>query len=108
MTVHALAHAVFAVGREQARDVILLDEIVEVVVGLENDAAAAAAVAAAGAALGHERFAVKGDGALAAVTDLSTIWRPSAGCSSRNSASLALTVVSTSVRTSVLPSLVLV
>ncbi len=66
-SVHALAHAVMTVFREQPWDVILLEEVVQVVVGLQNHAAAAAAVAAARSALGHERFAVKGDGSLAAV-----------------------------------------
>ena len=46
--------------------------------------------------------------ARAALIVFSTIWRPSEGFSSRNSASFALTVVSTRVRTSVLPSLLLV
>jgi len=41
VTVHALAQAVPAVLGNEARLVILLDEIVEVVVGLEDDAAAA-------------------------------------------------------------------
>ena len=47
--------------------VILSDEIVEIVVRLENHVAAATAVAAARTALGHVRFAMKRDRALAAV-----------------------------------------
>jgi hypothetical protein len=43
------------------------DEIIEVVVGLKNDAAAAPAVAAAGAALGPVGFAQEGDATFSAV-----------------------------------------
>ncbi len=46
--------------------------------------------------------------ARAALIAFSTIWRPSLGFSSRNSASFSLTVTATSVAISVLPSLVLV
>ena len=67
MAIHALAQAALAVRGEETRHVILLDEVVQVVVGLQNDAAAATAVAAAGAALGHERFAMERDAAFAAV-----------------------------------------
>ena len=65
-----LAKAEDAVLRDQPRDVILLDQIVQVVVGLQNHAAAAAAVAAARPALGHERLAMKRHGTFAAVTGL--------------------------------------
>jgi hypothetical protein len=51
----------------EARLIILRDEIVQVVVGLKDDAAAAPAVAAARPALGHEGFAMKRDAAFAAV-----------------------------------------
>ena len=47
--------------------IILGDEVVEVVVGLQNHAAAAAAVAAAGAALGDVGFAMERHAAFAAV-----------------------------------------
>src|SRR5690242_18490465 len=67
MTVHALAHDGFAILCDQARLVVLGDKIVQVVIGLQNDAAAASAVAAAGAALGDVSFAMKCDAALAAV-----------------------------------------
>src|SRR5450631_1501279 len=70
MTIHALAHAAFTGRRDEARDVILPDEIVQVVVGLEDDAAAASAVAAARAALGDVSLAMERDTALAAVPRL--------------------------------------
>ena len=70
MTVHAFAHAAFATERDEARDIILLDEIVQVVVGLKNHAAAATAVAAARPALGDVSLAMKRDRALAAVAGL--------------------------------------
>src|SRR5882724_7462546 len=70
MTVHALAHAAVTGFGDEARDVILLDEIVEVVVGLEDDAAAASAVATAGAALGDVSLAMERDTAFAAVAGL--------------------------------------
>jgi hypothetical protein len=68
MAVHAFAHAVVAVLGEKTGLVELIDEIVEVVAGLENDVAAAPAIAAAGAALGPIRFALKGDCTFAAVS----------------------------------------
>ena len=57
----------FAVLGDEARLIILRDEIVQVVVGLQNDAAAAPAVAAAGAALGDIGLAMERDTAFAAV-----------------------------------------
>ena len=57
MTVHSFAHAGFTGLGNQARREKLRDEVVEVVVGLENDVAAASAVAAAGAAFWPKRFA---------------------------------------------------
>src|SRR5262249_17383064 len=47
--------------------IILRDEIVEIVVGLENDVASAPAVAAAGAALGSVLLALERDAAFSAV-----------------------------------------
>jgi hypothetical protein len=67
VAVHALAHAGFAFRRDEARLIILRDEIVQVVVGLQNHAAAAPAVAAAGAALGDVGLAMERDAAFAAV-----------------------------------------
>ena len=67
VTIHAFAHAAFADFGDQARHVVLLDEIVQVVVSLEDNAAAAATVAAAGAALGDIRFAMERNTAFAAV-----------------------------------------
>ena len=70
MAVHALAHAAFADRRDEARDIILPDEIVQVVVGLQDDAAAASAIAAARAALGDVSLAMERDTAFAAVPRL--------------------------------------
>ena len=53
--------------RDEARDVILADEIVQVVVGLQNHAAAPSAVAAARPALGDVSLAMERDAAFAAV-----------------------------------------
>jgi len=70
VTVHALAQAMPAARCNEARHIILLDEIVQVVVGLEDDAAAAPPVAAARAALGDVSFTMERDGTLAAVPRL--------------------------------------
>jgi hypothetical protein len=53
---------------DEARDVKLVDQVVEIVVRLQNHAAAAPAIAAAGAALGNVGFAMERDRAFAAVT----------------------------------------
>ena len=74
MAVHALAQTVLAVPGDEAWLIILRDEIVQVVVGLENDAAAAPAVAAARPALGHERLAMERDAAFAAVPRMRVIF----------------------------------
>jgi hypothetical protein len=47
---------------------VLGDKVIEVVIGLEDDVAAAAAVAAAGTAFGAIRFAEEGDTAFSAVS----------------------------------------
>src|SRR5580698_2119319 len=70
MPVHALAHAVLAFLRDEARNVILLQEIVQVMIGLQDDAAAATAIAAARSALGHKRLAMKSHAAFAAMARL--------------------------------------
>jgi hypothetical protein len=67
VSVHAFAKALLAAFGNEAGLVVLGDEVVEVAVGLEDDAAAEAAVAAAGAAFGGEGFAAEGDAAFAAV-----------------------------------------
>jgi len=67
VTIHALAHASLATLRDKARLIILRDEIVEVVVGLQNHAAAASAVAAARPTLGDVGLAMERDAAFAAV-----------------------------------------
>lgn len=66
--VHALAHAPLTAFGDEAGLVELIDEVVEVVIGLEDDVATPAAVPAAGAALGAEGFAEECDGTFAAVT----------------------------------------
>ena len=67
MAVHAIAHAESAVLRDEARLIILGDEIVQVVVGFEDHVAAAPAVAAAGSALRTILLALEGDAPFAAV-----------------------------------------
>jgi len=52
VAIHAFAQAGFPLFGEETRLVILRDEIVEVVICLKNDIAAAAAIAAAGTAFG--------------------------------------------------------
>ena len=66
--VHALAQSRLAVLGDEPGIVELGHQIVQVVVGLKNDIAAAPAVAAAGAAFGPEGFPQKGDAAFAAVS----------------------------------------
>ena len=68
VTVHAFAHPGMTILGNQARLVILCDEIVQVVIGFENHVPAAAAVAAARAALGTILLALEGDTAFAAMT----------------------------------------
>jgi len=67
VAVHALAKARFAGLGDEARLIILGDEVVEIVVGFEDDVAAASAVAAAGSALRTILFALESDAPLAAV-----------------------------------------
>jgi len=68
MTVHAFSEAGFAILREQARLIILSDEIVQVVIGFEDHVATAPAVATAGPAFGPVFLTLKRDAAFAAVT----------------------------------------
>ena len=70
VAVHALAQAVLAIPGDEARLIILREEIVQVVVGLQNDAATAPAIAAARPAFGHKRLAMERDAAFAAVPRL--------------------------------------
>jgi hypothetical protein len=71
MTIHAFTHAGFAFLRNEPRLIILRDEVIQVVIRLQNHAAAAPTVAAAGAALGNVRFAMERDATFAAVTGAS-------------------------------------
>jgi hypothetical protein len=59
VTVHTLAETWFTALSEQTRLEVLGDEVVEIVIGLEDDIAAAPAIAAARAALGAIRFTQK-------------------------------------------------
>jgi len=67
VAIHALAEAELTFLGDQARLIILGDEIIQVVVGQEDDVAASAAVAAAGAAFGPKLLALEGDAASPAV-----------------------------------------
>jgi hypothetical protein len=67
MAVHAFAHAGIAFLGDEAGDIILLDEVIEIVVCAEDDAAAATAVAAAGTAFRDVGFAMERDAAFATV-----------------------------------------
>ena len=67
VAIHALAQAWFASFSDQPRSIKLGDQIVQIMVGLEDDIAAAPAVAAARPALGHERFAMERHTPFAAV-----------------------------------------
>ena len=67
VTVHAIAHAESAVLSDEARLVILRDEIIQVVIGFEDNVAAAPAVAAARSALGPILLALEGDAPFAAM-----------------------------------------
>ena len=53
---------------DEPRLVVLGDEIIQVVVGFEDDVAAAPAIAAAGAAFGPELLPLESDATFAAVT----------------------------------------
>ena len=66
MAVHAFAHPALALLGDEARLVVLIDEVVQIVIGLENHVTASPAIAAAGAAFGPGGFAMEGDAALAA------------------------------------------
>jgi predicted neutral ceramidase superfamily lipid hydrolase len=66
MSVHAFAHAEFAILREQSRLVILRDEIVEVVVRLQNHVTALPAVASVRTSFGTILLAPESHAALAA------------------------------------------
>src|SRR4029079_12938123 len=67
MSIHALAKALFPILGDQTGLVKLLDQVVEVVAGFQDDAAPAAAVAPARTALGHKILAMKRDCAFASV-----------------------------------------
>src|SRR5207244_1094074 len=68
VAVHPFAHAVLAFLGNEPRLIILGDEVVQVVVGLQNHVAPAPAVAAGRAALGPGRFTEEGDAAFPAVS----------------------------------------
>jgi hypothetical protein len=66
--VHAFAQPRFALFGEETRLVILSDQIIEVVVGLQKDAPSATAIATARTAFGPKGLASEGDAAFPAVT----------------------------------------
>ena len=66
-TIHAFAEAGFTSLGEEARLEMLGDEVIEIVIGLEDDIAAATAVATTGATLGAIGFAEKGHATFAAM-----------------------------------------
>ena len=68
LAIHALAHAALTTLCDEVRDEELLDQVVEVMVGLQDHIAAAAAIAAAGATFWNVSFAVKGDGTFSSMT----------------------------------------
>src|SRR6266404_4946834 len=68
VAVHAFALAVLAIFRQQPWLIILRDEIVQVVIGLQDHVAAAAAITASRAALGPRRLPQKSDTTFSAVT----------------------------------------
>ena len=67
MAVHAIAHAELAVLRNEARLVVLGNEVVQVVVGFEDDARATPAVTATRPALGTILLTLESDATFAAV-----------------------------------------
>ena len=67
MTVHPLAQPRLPVGGDQPRIKKLRHQVVQVVIRLQDDIAAATAVPAAGAAFGAGSFPEKGDAAFAPV-----------------------------------------
>jgi hypothetical protein len=68
MAVHAFAKTGFSLARNQSWLVVLRNEVVEVVVRQQNDAAASPAIAAVGAALGAKFLAPERHAAFAAVS----------------------------------------
>ena len=67
VAVAAAAHSELAFFGDEAGLIELREQVVQIVIGLEDNIASAAAVAAAGAAFGNECFAMKRDAAFAAV-----------------------------------------
>src|SRR5436305_14891898 len=67
VTVHPFSQTIRTILGDQARLVILRNEIVGIVIGFENDIATAPAIAATGAAFGPVFFPLKGNAAFAAV-----------------------------------------
>jgi len=64
MAVHAFAQASLAILGNQARLVVLRDEIVQVMVRFHDDITAASAITAAGTSLGPILLTLERDGAL--------------------------------------------
>ena len=71
LPIHALTHATFTTLGHQVGDEELLDQVVEVVIGLQDHIAASAAIATAGTTFWNVSFAVKGDSAFSSMTGTS-------------------------------------
>src|SRR5262245_28901759 len=67
MTVHALAQAALPFLSNQTRLIILRDEVIQVVVGLQNHIASATAIATAGSSLGTILLSLERHAAFAAM-----------------------------------------
>jgi hypothetical protein len=65
--IHSFAQAALPVLRDQAGLIVLCDEIIEVMVGFQNDVSAAPPVSSARPALGPILLTLKGDAPLPAV-----------------------------------------
>jgi hypothetical protein len=67
MAIHPFSQTGFAFFGDQARLIILGDEVVQIMIGFEDDISAASAIAAAGAALGPIFFALERNATFAAM-----------------------------------------
>ena len=67
MPIHPVAHAELTILSEQARLIILRDQVIQVVVGFENHIAAASAITSARSTFGTILFALECDAPFAAM-----------------------------------------
>jgi hypothetical protein len=70
MSIHSFAQALLAFLGDETWLVVLIDQVIEIVIGFENDVATTAAVAAAGPAFGPVGLTMKGHGAFPTVAGL--------------------------------------